>query len=91
MTPKLELTFHDVAGDPWEGRATPRFQDEPGEPFAVREGMTGKERGEVRWYIEEFMDLPEGGNVVRALEVEAGLEAFGRRLWAGLAGPTAER
>lgn len=42
--PTLELTFHDVAGDPWEGRAAARFQGEPGEPFPVREGMTGKER-----------------------------------------------
>ena len=91
MTPTLELTFHDVAGDPWEGRATPRFQGEPGEPFPVREGMTGKERGEVRWYIEEFMDLPEGGNLRRARDVEAALEVFGRRLWDGLAGPAAER
>jgi tetratricopeptide (TPR) repeat protein len=91
VTPTLELTFHDVAGDPWEGRATPRFQGEPGEPFPVREGMTGKERGEVRWYIEEFMDLPEGANLRRAREVEAALEAFGRRLWDGLSGPAAER
>lgn len=91
MTPTLELTFHDVAGDPWEGRATPRFQGEPGAPFPVREGMTGRERSEVRWYIEEFMDLPEGGNLRRARDVEAALESFGRRLWDGLAGPAVER
>jgi hypothetical protein len=35
-----------------------------------KEGMTAKERGEVRWYIEQFMDLPEGGNVRRARGVE---------------------
>lgn len=91
LTPTLELTFHEVAGDPWEGRATPRFQGEPGEPFSVREAMTARERAEVRWYIEELMDLPEGGNLRRARDVETALESFGRRLWDGLAGPVVER
>ena len=66
MPPVLELTFCDIAGSPWEGRATVRFQNEPGDPFPVREGLTGKEREEIRWYIEDHMDLPEGSNERRS-------------------------
>jgi hypothetical protein len=91
MKPTLELTFHEVAGDSWEGMATPRFQGETGEPFPVREGMSSKERAEVSWYIEEFMDLPEGGNLRRAAAVEVALESFGGRLWERLVGPTVEQ
>ena len=44
----LELTFSAVAGDPWEGRVSVRFQGEPGDPFAVREGLTAKDRAELQ-------------------------------------------
>lgn len=89
MTPTLELTFQDVAGDPWEGQAMARFQGEPSGPFPVREGVSARQRGDIRWYIEEYLDLPEGGNAVRAAKVEAELAAYGQRLWEGLsaAGP----
>ena len=85
MTPVLEMTFGDVAGDPWEGRARVRFGGEPSEPFPVREGMTSKQRDDVRWYVEQYMDLPEGGYATRAEKIERELAAYGRALWAGLA------
>ncbi|NQT13535.1 MAG: CHAT domain-containing protein, partial [Planctomycetes bacterium] len=84
MIPVLELTFSDVVGDPWEGRATVRFQGEPSKPFPVREGMTSKQRAEVRWYVEQYMDLPEGGNATRAAALEKELAAYGHALWDGL-------
>lgn len=89
--PTLELTLERVAGDPWQGRAIPRYGGEPGPPFDVHEGMTAEERAEVRWYVEEFMDLPEGGNLRRAHCLEERLEEFGRSLWAGISGPLVER
>jgi hypothetical protein len=82
--PVLEMTFSDVAGDPWEGRATVRFQGDPSQPFPVREGMTSKQRGELRWYVEQYMDLPEGGNATRAAAVVQELAAYGHALWNGL-------
>jgi len=84
MTPVLDVTFRDVAGDPWEGSATVRFQDQTSPALPVREGMTSAQRTELRWYIEEFMDLPEGGNVPRASRVEEGLVHYGGWLWQGL-------
>jgi tetratricopeptide (TPR) repeat protein len=91
MTPVLELTIRQVTGDPWEALATARFENELSPPFAVREGLTCKQRVEIRWYIEEFMDLPEGGNVVRARKVEHELIAYGRQLWNSLQGELVTR
>jgi len=35
---------------------------------------------DLRWYLEDFMDLPDGGAVVRAESIEARLRDWGRRL-----------
>ena len=35
---------------------------------------------DLRWYLEEYMDLPDGGAVVRAGSVERRMERWGRRL-----------
>ena len=90
MIPVLEMTFSGVVGDPWEGQAAVRFQGDPSKPFAVREGLSGKQRSEIRWYIEEYMDLPEGGNLRRAQAIEQQLVAFGRQLWDGVKGGAVE-
>lgn len=64
--PTLELTFRNVAGNPWEGEAVARYDDEPSKPFAVREGLTSKQREHLRWYVEQYLDFPEGGYVTSA-------------------------
>src|SRR3989442_13774 len=35
----------------------------------------------LRWYLEEYMDLPDGGAVVRAGGIEQQLHQWGRRLY----------
>lgn len=35
----------------------------------------------LRWYLEDFMDLPDGGAVVRARRVERDLDAWGRKFY----------
>jgi len=85
--PVLELTFHNVAGDPWEGEAIARFNGEPGDPFPVREGLTTQQRQDLRWYIEEFLDFPEGGYLTRARRIEREMDEYGHALWKGLQGP----
>ncbi|MCP4657711.1 MAG: hypothetical protein GY856_20075 [bacterium] len=85
MKPTLELTFHDVAGSPWEGTATVRFQGEPSDRFAVREGMTGKQREDIRWYVEEYMDYPEGGAFPAPRSGDEPAPAFGLGPWPGSA------
>ncbi len=90
MAPILELTFSDVAGDPWEGRGTVRFQGETSDAFPVREGLTTRQRGNLRWYIEDFMYYPEAGDAVKAAQIEQDLAAYGRALWDGLTNPVAQ-
>ena len=34
----------------------------------------------LRWYLEEYMELPDGGAVVRAQGIEAQLSTWGRQL-----------
>src|SRR5436305_987249 len=35
---------------------------------------------DLRWYLEEYMELPDGGAVIRAQRIERQLEVWGRRL-----------
>lgn len=35
---------------------------------------------DLRWYLEEFMDLPDGGAVTRAQRIERDLDRWGRQL-----------
>ena len=35
---------------------------------------------DLRWYLEEYMELPDGGAVVRAQRIEGNLETWGRKL-----------
>src|ERR1700710_2801699 len=35
---------------------------------------------DLRWYLEEYMDLPDGGAIVRAQRIEGNLDFWGRRL-----------
>jgi tetratricopeptide (TPR) repeat protein/tRNA A-37 threonylcarbamoyl transferase component Bud32 len=78
--PTLELTFAEVSGRPWRGRVTPRFRGRVGRAFPIAEGLTPQQRQELRWYVEEYLDLPEGGNAVRARQVEESLTEHGQTL-----------
>jgi len=39
---------------------------------------------DLRWYLEEFMDLPDGGSLVRARRVEESLRQWGRSFYDAL-------
>ncbi len=52
--------------------------------------MTTKQRGDLRWYIEDFMYYPEAGDAVKAAQIEQDLAAYGRALWDGLTNPVAQ-
>ena len=49
--------------------------EQPFTPF-----LTDADYENLRWYLEEYMDLPDGGAVVRAERIEAALAEWGRRL-----------
>src|SRR5258706_3702634 len=35
---------------------------------------------DLRWYLEDYMDLPDGGAVVRAQRIEGNLDIWGHKL-----------
>ena len=45
----------------------------------------------LRWYLEDYMDLPDGGAVVRAERIEGDLERWGHRLYEALFTPPDNR
>ena len=47
-------------------------------PFAPF--LSEEDYGDLRWYLEEYMDLPDGGAIVRAKRIEERLEEWGRKL-----------
>src|SRR5437764_15186335 len=42
--------------------------------------LTEDDYEDLRWYLEDYMDLPDGGAVTRARHIEADLERWGRTL-----------
>lgn len=51
------------------------------EPVPFRPFLDGADFDDLRWYLEEFMDLPDGGSIVRARRIEQALDTWGRQLY----------
>ncbi|MGE3541105.1 MAG: tetratricopeptide repeat protein [Candidatus Tectimicrobiota bacterium] len=49
------------------------------QPFAFQ--LTPAEYADLRWYLEEYLDLPIGGSVLRARRIEGALSDWGRGLY----------
>lgn len=49
------------------------------QPFAFQ--LTPEQYADLRWYLEEYMDLPIGGSVLRARRLEGALSDWGRGLY----------
>lgn len=77
---ELRLLFTPVEN----GSFIVRLEAEPGESAGVPATLTPfldeADYEDLRWYLEEYMDLPDGGAVVRAKGVERRLAEWGRRL-----------
>lgn len=79
---ELRLIFHD---DPQTAATT--VQLVPGwpggaksQPLPFELSLNHDDYEDLRWYLEDFMDLPDGGAVVRAYNVESRLKDWGRKL-----------
>jgi tetratricopeptide (TPR) repeat protein len=46
--------------------------------------LTEDDYEDLRWYLEDYMDLPDGGAVTRAERIERNLEVWGRKLYDAL-------
>lgn len=51
-----------------------------GKPLPFTSFLEEQDFEDLRWYLEDFMDLPDGGSVVRAQRIEGLLQNWGRRL-----------
>jgi tetratricopeptide (TPR) repeat protein len=49
-------------------------------PIPFDFSLTNDDYEDLRWYLEDFMDLPDGGSVVRAHSTERRLKDWGRQL-----------
>jgi hypothetical protein len=62
-----------------------RFVDAQGRRIGVEVPftpfLTEDDYEDLRWYLEEYMDLPDGGAVVRAGRIERNLDLWGGRLY----------
>ena len=67
-----------------DGSFTVHLEDIPGRtvgiPAALAPFMGDDDFENIRWYLEEYMDLPDGGAVVRAQGVERQVTEWGDRL-----------
>src|SRR5437763_937580 len=50
------------------------------EPIPFAFSLATRDYENLRWYLEDFLDLPDGGSVVRAQSVEAKLKEWGHQL-----------
>src|SRR5438067_11470432 len=61
-----------------------RLADAGGSPLGVAVPftpfLTEDDYEDLRWYLEDYMELPDGGAVTRARHIEADLERWGRTL-----------
>src|SRR3712207_2261445 len=46
--------------------------------------LTEEDYEDLRWYLEDYMDLPDGGAVTRARRIEQNLTRWGRQLYDAL-------
>jgi tetratricopeptide (TPR) repeat protein len=77
---ELRLLFNPAEN----GSFTVRLEDIPGNTVGVPTTLTPflseVDFENLRWYLEEYMDLPDGGAVIRAQGVEEQIKEWGQRL-----------
>src|SRR5438309_1704853 len=82
---RVRFSGDDKAGD---SRFRVQYTDAVGKECGVAVDftpfLTEDDYENLRWYLEEYMDLPDGGAVVRAEGIERQLHQWGRRLYDAL-------
>jgi tetratricopeptide (TPR) repeat protein len=79
---ELRLLFGKSA-DGYSVRLIPSFGS-ASEPIPFEPFLDEEDFDDLRWYLEEFLDLPDYGSRVRAQRVEESLRSWGRRLFDAL-------
>src|SRR5438270_430670 len=87
----LRVTFESASDKSYQARLTDAGGTALGVEVPITPFLSEKDYDDLRWYLEEYMDLPDGGAVVRAGQVEANLGRWGRALHHALFGPEENR
>ena len=87
-THEIRVRFSPCNGDGGDNRFRVQLTDAAGTacgvPAEFTPFLTEDDYENLRWYLEEYMDLPDGGAVVRAGGIEQQLHQWGRRLYDAL-------
>jgi len=83
---ELRILFTKKSEGDYTVQLVPGWSGSPSEPVSFKPFLTKEDYADLRWYLEEFMDLPDGGSIVRAKRVEENLEAWGHKLFEHLFG-----
>jgi tetratricopeptide (TPR) repeat protein len=81
---ELRLLFAKAADGAYTVRLDNNWGGGAGEPLPFEIFLTEDDHEDLRWYLEDFMDLPDGGSAVRARRVEQSIEDWGKRLFAAV-------
>ena len=79
-TDELRLEF-ERAGDQFSLRVE-RPGTDPKAKLTFDPFLSEDDYEDLRWYLEDYMDLPDGGSVVGAQRIERSLEEWGQKLYA---------
>jgi hypothetical protein len=73
-------------GDALTYRIATSWGGDAGEPQPFGLSLGNDDYDDLRWYLEEYMDLPTGGALVRAARIERSLDDWGRKLFEAVFG-----
>lgn len=76
----LRVTFSRDSDEGYRGRLTDAEGAELGVEVPFMPFLAKNDYEDLRWYLEDYLDLPDGGAVVRAERIEGNLDRWGRAL-----------
>src|SRR6202040_1600210 len=76
----LRVTFSSGSDEGYRARLTDADGGELGVEVPFTPFLTADDYEDLRWYLEDYMDLPDGGAVVRARRIEGNLDRWSRDL-----------
>src|SRR4051812_39885914 len=77
---ELRILFQR-SGDSLTYRLVTSAGTDAGPPLPFEPFLTEADYKDLRWYLEEYMELPMGGATVRAARVELAIREWGQRLF----------
>ena len=80
MFQEIRVRFSPLADDHFRVRFTDGAGKALGVEAAFKPFLTEDDYEDLRWYLEDYLDLPDGGAVTRAEGIEKQLDQWGHRL-----------